>query len=111
MRPRKELQERLQQLCPNVYFNPPPSVAIHYPCIIYHRSLTFVHRADDVPFLTKERYDLTYIAKDTDEDWDYINDIPKQSMRDKLLNAFDMISHDRFYTSDNLNHDSFTLYF
>ena len=34
---RIELQEMLEQITPNVYYQPPSTISIKYPCIVYTR--------------------------------------------------------------------------
>lgn len=83
----------------NVYFQPPESFKLHYPCIIYERSGIRSDRADNRPYLTRKRYTVTVIDKD-----------PDSKIPDKVVNL-DYCVFDRHFTADHLNHDVFTLYF
>ena len=100
MASRLDLQTKLEEVLGSrhVYFQPPATVKIEYPAIIYHRETIDSMYADDLPYLNNRRYQLILI--DRKPDTDYI---------DKLL-ELPMCSHDRFYTADNLNHDVFTIY-
>lgn len=101
MAPRLDLQAKLRDLLgsANVYFQPPPTIQMEYPCIVYKRDFEEVKHADNVPYNRKKRYQVTVI--DTDPD----SDIP-----DKIA-ELSLCSFDRFYTADGLNHDVFTLFF
>lgn len=94
-----------KQLCDilgssNVYFQPPSSVKMKYPCIVYQRSTGDTQYADNWPYVVTTRYTVTYITKDPDD-----------PMVEKLAKAFQSIRMDRHFTADNLNHDTFELYF
>lgn len=84
---------------PNVYFQPPPSYKLEYPCIIYKRDRIDIAHADNKPYKNKRRYQLTVIDANPD------SDIPEK------VAALPMCSYDRFYTADNLNHDVYNLFF
>jgi len=101
MAPRLDLQAILVSLLgsKNVYFQPPPTVQMSYPCIVYNRQDIRTEFADNEPYKHKKRYQVTVIDKDPD------SDIP-----DKVA-ALPMCSYDRFFTADNLNHDVFNLFF
>jgi len=83
----------------HVYFQPPPTVQLHYPCIIYKRDGVSTDHADDLPYLNKRRYLVTLITTDPD------SDLPEK------MEALPLCSYERFYTADNLNHDVYNLYF
>lgn len=83
----------------NVYFQPPVSVKMQYPCIVYQRSTGDTDFADNIPYRFTKRYQVTVIDKDPD------SDIP-----DKVA-QLPMTTYDRHFTSDNLNHDVFNVYF
>jgi len=83
----------------NVYFQPPESIKLSYPCIIYQLSDIDTRRADDLLYLKKPRYTVTLIDKNPDTEFvDQILELP-------------YCSFDRMFASDNLNHFVFTLYF
>lgn len=98
---RLELQDILVDLLgsPNVYFQPPPSVMMKYPCIIYNRDSERTSFANNLPYKYKKRYKVTVVDIDPD------SDIPSK------VAALPMCTFDRFYTADNLNHDVYNLYF
>lgn len=83
----------------NVYFQPPASIQLQYPCIIYKRDNAVTLHADDKPYMTKTRYQITVIDRNPD------SEIPS------LIGALPGCIFDRFYTADNLNHDVYKLFF
>lgn len=101
MAPRLELQTLLVELLGsgNVYFQPPPSKQIKYPCIVYERDSIPSTFADNKPYTIRKRYSVTVIYSDPD------SDIPEK------IAALPRCQHDRFFTADNLNHDNFNLFF
>ena len=84
----------------NVYFQPPTSTQIKYPCIVYKRTGYNTLKADNKLYRAIDRYQITYITKDPD------SDVPLQ-----ILGTFEMCSHNSRFTSDNLYHDVFDLYY
>lgn len=100
-RPRIELQQKLEELLGsrNVYFQPPESVKLKYPCIIYERSDMRVDSADNIDYRNYNRYTITVIDKDPD------SPIPARVRELKYC------SFDNHSTVDNLNHDYFNLFY
>lgn len=96
---RIDLHEILLDICPHVYFQPPASIEMYCPCIVYELSTADTQFADDYPYIYTKRYKVTVITDDPD------NRIPDKVAKLK------MCTFDRFYTSDNLNHYAFNLYF
>lgn len=84
----------------HVYFQPPESVKMSYPCIRYDISDVDVDRADDTAYKRKIRYTVTRIGNKSDE---YIIDA--------FLNTFPYCRFDRRYITDNLYHDVFIIYY
>ena len=101
MAQRLELQAILTEILQTdqVYFQPPPTISMKYPCIVYQRDYELTNFADDKPYKRKKRYLVTVIDRNPDSEIpDKIADLP-------------MCVYDRFYTADNLNHDVFKLFF
>lgn len=96
---RLELQTLLLTFVPNVYFQPPPTVQMEYPCIVYNRDNVNMDYADDQPYKHRIRYQVTIIDRDPD------SPIPAK------VAALPLCSFDRFFTADNLNHDVYKLFF
>lgn len=83
----------------NVYFQPPPSLQMKYPAIKYSLSDIDNIHADNLSYIQRKAYHLIYITKNPDDPMiDSISQLP-------------MCEFDRHYTSDNLNHYSFIIFF
>ena len=100
-RPRPELDAILRSTLgsTNVYFDPPESFKLKYPCIVYNLSGNYLRKADNKNYINMKRYTLIYITKDADD-----------PMAD-VLEDLDHCSLDRPYSSDNLYHYAYTIYF
>lgn len=83
----------------NVYFQPPASTKMNYPAIRFSLSDIQTSYADNSIYKRMNRYEIIVIDYD-----------PESEIVNKLL-TLPYCSFDRFYTSDNLNHFVFTLYF
>lgn len=83
----------------HVYFQPPESLRLVYPCIIYQYDTGDSQFADDRPYIFMRRYQITVIDRDPD------SEIP-----DKVAQLPRCVN-DRNFTSDNLNHYTFNLYY
>ncbi len=83
----------------HVYFQPPENIKLTYPCIVYGLSGADVRFADNKIYTRFKRYTITVIDENPD------SEIP-----DKIA-ELPMCRFDRYFTSDNLNHYSFDLYF
>lgn len=81
------------------YFQPPPSLAMTYPCIVYERDNTSTQHANNLPYRNMQRYQVTIM--------DYDPDSQLLAKVSRLPTA----SFSRHFTADKLNHDVFTLYF
>lgn len=67
-RPRVELQELLKEYCDTVYFQPPSSIRINYPCIVYNRSTDYINRANNSLYMKEKLYRVTVMDKNPDSD-------------------------------------------
>ena len=52
----------------NVYFQPPESMKLEYPCIIYNFATDDIDYADDEIYLLRHKYTIRYIALPKDFD-------------------------------------------
>lgn len=98
---RLDLQAELEELLGsrNVYFQPPASVRINYPAIVYTRSDIDNTFADDSVYMQSHFYEVTVIDEDPDS---------------KIVDAVSKLPTCRFsrhFTSENLNHDTFIIYY
>ena len=99
---RLELQIKLKKLLGsnNVYFQPPASIQLKYPCIVYSRNYGESTFADNGSYLYRTRYSVTIIDKD-----------PDTKLIKKIIEAFQYATYDRHYTADNSNHDVISIYY
>ena len=99
---RIDLQNELENILGNrnVYFQPPASVRMKYPCIRYSRNVDHVARANDRIYNTTRCYTVIVIDPD-----------PDSVIPDAILARFPMCSMSNPYTADNLNHFPLTLYY
>ena len=98
---RLQLHEMLVEILGtgSVYFQPPPTVNMVYPCLVYRRDFANTKFADNKPYLHRKRYQVTVIDQNPD------SDIPER------IAALPMCVVDRFFTADGLNHDVYQLFF
>ena len=98
---RLDLQSLLESLLgtDEVYFQPPPTVELTYPVILYVWDDEATEHADNLPYHRRRRYQVTVIDRD-----------PDSVIPDKI-GALPLCTFDRFYTADNLNHYVYKLYF
>lgn len=101
MATRLTLQALLEKLLGsrNVYYQPPENLKMSYPAIKYSKKNIDTRYADNMKYLKNDCYELIVI-----------DGKPDNPVIEKLL-ELPYCSFDRHYTSDNLNHDSLTLYF
>ena len=104
-KPRVELHYKFEQIMgtrldgkPNVYFQPPPSVKLNYPCIIYSLQNKDAQFADDTPYVRFNSYSVQVIDPN-----------PESIYPDKIA-ELSLCRFERFFTLDNLNHYNFVLY-
>lgn len=96
---RLKLQAELEEILGSdrVYFQPPSSIHLSYPCIVYSYDDINIEFADGVEYLERDKYTITVISKDP--------------LPDEILTAIDSMDYtffDRHYTNDNLHHFSYT---
>ena len=98
---RLKLQTLLEELLEsrNVYFQPPTSVKMKYPAIVYGLEDIENTFANDGVYLSKRKYLVTVIDEDPDSEI-----VVK-------ISQLPTCRFNRHFESDNLNHDVFTLYY
>ena len=97
---RLELQERLERICPNVYFQPPSTVRMTYPCIVYNRTGISDRKANNKTCFMASVYSLTVIDED-----------PTNTLPVDILQSFSMCNVNSSGVTDNLYHTYLTLYY
>lgn len=111
---RLALQKLLEDILgsDDVYYQPPsnvfggkpqrngaPVLRMNYPCIRYELDYVDVRYANNNPYTINRRYSITYISREPDD-----------VMVDKMIHL-PLCRFDRFYTTSDLNHYVFRLYF
>ena len=98
---RLNLQAMLEELLGSeeVYFQPPASVKMQYPAIVYSRKNIVNEHADDSVYRQLPAYEVTVIDGDPDSEIVF------------KVSRLPYCRFDRHYTADNLNHDTFTLHY
>lgn len=101
MHRRLDLQTMLEGLLGsrNVYFQPPASVKMQYPAIVYSRNKIDNDHADDGVY--KQSLEYQAIVIDSDPDSEIV----------MKMSRLPRCEHERHYTADGLNHDVFKLYY
>ena len=91
---RLDLHQRLVEILgtSHVYYQPPETVKMVYPCIVYEHSSQPTDHADDLPYKTESVYMVTSISRD-----------PESDVPDKI-GAMRGAAFDRKYISENLYH-------
>ena len=89
----------LQMGATKVYFQPPATMVMEYPCIRYERNNVDIKFADNKAYAHKKQYIVTVIDRNADSPIpDKVSEIP--------LSRFN-----RHFTEDNLHHDVYYIYF
>lgn len=101
MASRLELQSKLEELLGsrNVYYNPPETVKMSYPAIRYSKKKIDTRYANNAIYSKMNCYEIIVISNRADD-----------PVIEKIM-ELPYCSFDRPYTSNNLNHDVFTLYY
>lgn len=101
MATRINLQNVLEELLGsrNVYYQPPESLKMNYPAIVYARKTIDNSYANNSVYKQNYAYEITVIDKNPDSE--IVNKVSK----------LPTCRFDRHFKSDNLNHDVFTLYY
>ena len=85
---------------PNVYFQPPPTMALQFPCIIYRRDAKEEVYADNKLYNGKFRYRVTIVEKD-----------PDSKTPTKLAEELELTKYNTSYVSDGLYHEVYSVYY
>ena len=100
MRTRQELQDYLENLLGsrNVYYQPPASLQMRYPAIVYKRNPARNRHSENNVYLQEDSYEVTVVGYDPD------------SETARSLSKLPLCRWDAHYTAENLYHDRFTLF-
>ena len=99
MASRTTLHEELEKILgnSNVYFQPPVSIEMQYPAIVYELQNIDNQFADNNVYIQNKSYKVTVIDKDPDSE--IVERVSKMPM----------CEFDTFFVSDRLNHTVFTI--
>lgn len=102
MNDRLSLHDKLVELIgnDNVYFQPPASVKMSYPCVVYNVGAGNAIYADDSVYSYTHRYNVTFIYKK-----------PNVDIIEQVLFALPSSSVSTIYCVENLNHYVFSVYY
>lgn len=100
MSSRNELQGKLEELLKSkhVYYNPPSTLKMEYPCIRYSLKVIKSRFANSAPYSLLPCYELIVIAKESDH----------EVIKDLMMLPY--CTHVNHYKADNLNHDVLTIH-
>ena len=95
------LRALLETLVPsgNVYYQPPESLKLSCPCIIFGREALDTKFANDKPYSIYTKFKITVVDRDPD------------SPIVLAVAALPSCKFSRRYTANNLYHDGFNIYF
>lgn len=101
MASRLKLHEELVEVLGSrfVYFQPPESIKMNYPAIVYERYDIPNRFANDEVYLQAIKYKVTVIDRDPD------SEIVSR------MSKFKTARFDKHYVVEGLNHDTFTIYY
>lgn len=97
---RIELHEHLLEHSANVYFQPPATIRMNYPSIVYHKSDKQRNHGNNRIYQSNQQYQITVISPD-----------PDSLIADALEESFSYCTITNYMTVDNLNHVQLTLYY
>lgn len=98
---RNDLEQILFELVgnENVYFQPPTGTQLKYPCIVFRLLNVPTRHANNKAYHWDRAYQITHIYKDY-----------RKELVDEFLNRFKLVSFDTRFTSNNMYHDVYTIY-
>lgn len=102
MNRREDLSTKLHLILgnDNVYFQPPKSQTIKYPCCIYHLDRGSTKHADNSNYYYVQSYEVKFIFKQH-----------KEGFVKQVLNSLTLCSFETSYIADGLYHYVFNLYY
>lgn len=97
---RLELAIKLEDFCPNCYYQPPSDITMKYPCIIYNKDTPLQSNANDFNYISIDKYILTIVEYKADT-----------GVAEKIRDAFRTARISQKYIADRLHHTKIELYF
>ena len=98
----EQIRDILYTIRDTVYYDPPTSIQMEYPCFRFVMNNTDSRYADNVHYINHKRWAITYITRDVEE----IDQVIKE-----VLDKFKYSTHETTYKAENLVHVVFNLYF
>lgn len=95
----KRFEDMLREICPNVYYQPPPNFKLKYPCIMYDQVGDVKGWAGDAGYIYTRQWMVTHITKD-----------PLDNSPNKLA-LKPMCEFNRVYTVGGLKHTVYYIYY
>lgn len=86
----------------NVYYDPPTSIQMKFPCFRFTMNNTNVTYADNFTYLRKPRWTVTYITRDVEDIEPLIKD---------MFDNFKYLVQETQFKAENLQHVVFNLYY
>ncbi len=83
------------------YYDPPASIRMTYPCIIFNLSSNHVRYADNGTYKSRLRWNVTIVDPVSTNGEKYI----------ALMTSLPYCTFDRHYVTDNLHHYTFVIYY
>ena len=95
---RLKLQNRLETIIEHVYFQPPDTIIMEYPCIVYNLISDNGYYANNALYKHVLEFQITVITTDA---------LPNETMTELLQIEYSRF--DRHYVADHLHHYLFTI--
>lgn len=95
---RVDLHNKLLSICQHVYYQPPESIKLSFPCIVYKLEDMPTIWANNLPYSLEHCYQAAVIDRS-----------PDSSVREALM-AFPKTKFIRAFSADNLHHYVFRIY-
>lgn len=93
------LHNVLLEFYPNVYFQPPATLKMSYPCIVYSKTSNDIRHADNDIYKERQLYNVTVIEHDPDSD-----------VSVRVRDSFRYASIQTYFTKDNLHQTVLNIY-
>ena len=100
MSKRYDLQRELEKYADNVYFQPPSSIKMTYPCVVYNKISKFREYGNDQAYIKIQGYSVTVMDRD-----------PDSLIADDLEDHFTHCAITQYFTNDNIHHTVLELYY
>lgn len=97
---RLELHDELLKFLPNVYFQPPSTKTMVYPCVVYNKTDKSRDFGNNKIYRSQQEYQLTVVDRN-----------PDSNIADLIEEYFQSCVILQYYTIDNLNHVTLKLYY